>query len=879
MTSCRKSRLPLVDRAHPLRAALVACCALALLLFAPASPAHAQGPLPTLDACETTKRLTLTETLPLELLDHLEKISASPFVNAFLLSYVAERGDTTHAVTRCILQFLDAPPDSIVKLRATRVKVGTLIRELRDAERNRLRQEELRARLRVSLDTVVLSLLHSPQDASLPVYTALLASAKTACTEGPVCRALDTTQIVVGHLRTTQETLARLTDQHDKLSEQLTAAGRELELARSRAEADSAALQTITEAVLEAPQDPVRQQLGLDAARAVIQRQASAVARQTAEARITELSATAQTIGVALGAATAGVDTTVRDVSRSLSALLARLSTPSGSRFNTQLDLAGRQDVRVNALLANPPSPSANQGQQTRSASVLLELTDFVIARAKQEVVLSFLATLYGAMRRDSILQSAFPQTHQLMRGLTVPDESRLSVVAAGRIQLSVWRATLKADFHTLPINLLQAPDALLCSRDDECRGRVQALRPVAGIVGHLLEGQPVLEVIRDAPHIATTSGAPEPSAIDPFIQGLRLVSAVTATYQVQGLAQDADPIRHPYVLSVSALRIVDEKQLAAFTRLLLLDITPSTETRVTVNAGRLTDATRRATTAVEAVATATNSNGSTVEQARRLLGSAVSALRAADGIATLFTGNGAPSEPGIRKYFLDVAEPLVVRDYALAMSRAAVLLHELTGAPISRNLLTLASLAASLAEARSGAEVRAALETAASPVGGWEAKRYREGSGRSITAFPGFAYGGEWLKDGPYSRTAGAALPIGPEVQLLPRASSAAITPGCWLRVICSLGAFMPIIDLGTLLSYRLKKSDDVKSAPNTGFRQVVAPGGYLTVGLWHSPFALLMGGQFIPNMREVEGESDISGHAWRLGAAITVDVMLFKF
>ena len=130
----------------------------------------------------------------------------------------------------------------------------------------------------------------------------------------------------------------------------------------------------------------------------------------------------------------------------------------------------------------------------------------------------------------------------------------------------------------------------------------------------------------------------------------------------------------------------------------------------------------------------------------------------------------------------------------------------------------------------------------------------------------------------GPYSFTAGVALPIGAEIQLLSRARSASQAPRCF-TIFCSAGLFVPVIDLGALLSYRMKSSDEVKTEPNTGFRQVFAPGAYLTLGVSRTAFALLLGGQFMPDIREVTESSGLSGHAWRLGGALSVDVMLFGF
>lgn len=877
MTPFMALRAALVSHIKFFRWAVAAACAVAL--FSPPSTALAQA-RPAAASCESvTDVTTLNTTLPLDLLDYLEKISSSAFVHAFVLSHVAETGNPEHGLTRCVRSFLDAGPGEVAKLRENRVTAGTLIRALREAERARLKDEQFRTGVGVSLDSVIRRLRQNPAEANLPIYATLLGNAENASCfrDSPMCLALRRVRARIDSVSEAQRAAAAVRAEREAFSEQLTAAREELLLKRGRIEAVQSALRTVPPALAAFPPDSVRRRLVAYGERMGMELAEATDSAALQEGRVQAISDTVQSLEASLSARTAVSDRALAELRGALDALHQELQRAPAVRA-IQLALPDRQQVRTRLALTPPTSVAPIPLQRDRSASVLMELTDFVIDRAKQEVVVSYLATLYRAMQNDTLLQSGFPTTHQLMRGLTVRDNSRLSAVAAGRIPLTVWRATLKNDFTSLPINLLQAPVTAICGTDPACRARVVQLRPIASVVQRLMQGQPVFEVIRDAPLIATEAGTELPPDWKPFLQGLQLLSAVAETYQVQGLALSADPIQHPYILSLSALSVGDKKQLDAFVRLLVLRIVPESETQFAVDVRTITDASRRATGAIEAVATATNSNEPAVEQARQVLGSAVAALRAADGIATLFARDSATDRrPGIRQHFLNVAEPLVVRDYALAMSRTAVMLREITGQPLSRTLLTVASLASGLAEAQSGAEVRAALDAASAPVGGWQAKRYREGRRTSITAFPGLTVGGEWLIDGPYSRTAGVALPIGPEVQLLGRSLSASDAPGCF--VFCSVGLFVPVVDLGALLSYRLESSDTVESEPNSGFRQVFAPGLYVSLGVGRSALAVLVGGQFMPGIRKVSEDTEISGHAWRLGAALSLDVMLFGF
>lgn len=874
MASYSTPRITLVDCARACHRMSAASYVLALLIAA--TPAGAQ--LPTVTSCQSTSKLIKpTKTLSLELLDYLETVSSSPFVHAFLLSHVAATGDEKQGLTACARNFLKAPPDDVATLTANFVTAGTYIAALREAEQERLLYEDVRARV-PTLATGVASIRERPDEAASEVYTHLLSQADSASCRGGVsdlCTALGRARVRINSLKKAQVEASASKAAWESISSRLSLAVRDQPLRRVTEEEDLAALTRIRIALADTMPDSARQSLLADSTRA--RERLNDI--RLLNVGIDSLSDSARMAEVAMTAGATAATTAADDVRTALNALHEELQRQRAVRI-PGLALPDRQQVRTRLAFAPPTPVASSQVPRERAANVLMELTDFVIDRAKQEIVLSYLTTLYRTMQDEPLLQNAFPNTHQLMRGLTGKDATRLSAVAAGRISLNVWRSTLKNDFHSLPINLLRAPDSLICDTVVSCFARVAELRPIAVLVERLVQGRPVLEVIREAPYIASQAGAGRVDYSKPFIQGLQFLAAVAETYQVQGLALTADPFQHPYILSMSTLRVGNQEQLKAFVRLLVLRIVPDSRMAFDVDSIALTDAARRATEAVESIATAINSTEPATEYARQVLGSAVAALRAADGVAMLFRPESAASSlPGIRQFFFDVAEPLVVRDYSLAMARTAVLLREVKGGTVSSNLLTLASLASSLADSRSGADVRAALETASSPVGGWQAKRYREGPRTTISAFPGVALGGEWLIDGPYSLAAGVALPIGPEYQLVRRSLSSSDTPGCFVRIFCSAGVFVPVIDLGTLLSYRLKSSDTVNSEPNTGFRQVFAPGAYLNLGLGRTAFALLLGGQFMPGIREVTEGSEISGNAWRLGGALTIDVMLFSF
>lgn len=76
------------------------------------------------------------------------------------------------------------------------------------------------------------------------------------------------------------------------------------------------------------------------------------------------------------------------------------------------------------------------------------------------------------------------------------------------------------------------------------------------------------------------------------------------------------------------------------------------------------------------------------------------------------------------------------------------------------------------------------------------------------------------------------------------------------------------------------------MEEEPNVTLRQVFAPGLYFALGMGRSPITVLVGGQFMPSLREiaVTGENGAveateTANAIRLGGSIVMDLVLFEF
>lgn len=179
------------------------------------------------------------------------------------------------------------------------------------------------------------------------------------------------------------------------------------------------------------------------------------------------------------------------------------------------------------------------------------------------------------------------------------------------------------------------------------------------------------------------------------------------------------------------------------------------------------------------------------------------------------------------------------------------------------------------VAAAETSEDVERALEAAAAPVGSYRAKRVEGRSTVSLNAFVGVQGGVEYVRGVAWSADSiqgGVFAPVGVEMAY-------GVCEGL------SLGVFLSLLDLGTLVNFRGEVSDagntNVESEPAYTFAQVFAPGGYLTLGMSESwPLTFGLGASLVPQLRRVsDATSSRDAAAFRIGAFLAVDLPIFMF
>lgn len=872
---------------------LLLICAAAALLASPTRIAAQDRIGCALPADTNSMRVTL----PPAVLDHLQGISSSVFVHAYLIRLISPNEAGEHRLSECARRFKNADLQDVRTMREHLPDASEIINALRAAGEEQRIIAQLVDSSRVG-DPIARLLADRSAGTVNESATKLRAAAA-------VCR---------GNQRGACGILSRAVDGIAALQQARNAVA----AAEGRARQAEAAVQQIERELVAPVREHANDSISLAQLKAMDPPPVPESLTEL-EARIARWRVSIDSLAVARDSAQSHATrerqaqeaetATAQRAEEDLGTLLGRLAQELEERgldAGNVLALTGAPIQSFMKEVAAPPVKTAPGNPSTRSPNLLLDVTDFIVERARREAVNSFIINLHRLAVRAPLLQSGFRDTWGLMNSISTRSDSLLNAVEVGRIPLGVWRATLAGDFVMLPVSLMEAGPGIICHDDanaerpaaqpaadtvrSACKERAAVLRPLVTPARRLLTGEGVFDVLRDASSFASQAGPHLPEGWNRVSQALTMVAELAATYVMQGYAPTADPTKHPYILTARSLTDVPKDQRDALMRLLLVRAIPRAETRLAWADERgFLNALGGTTRLFERIASRQSSSDSASADAGRLLHTSFEALGGAfDYAYALLPAATAVRLDSIRGRWMAASgalEPLVTGNFGLALSRTIVLLRSVRDREVPGSLITFAGLASALSEAQTSEQVRVAFDAAASPVGGWQSKRYGEG-GASITAFPGMAGGFEYVlrnDDDPeevsrHATALGASLPIGIELQPRLRQDSPALASGC---VICGAGLFLPLIDLGALLSYRISGPDSVEAEPNANLRQVFAPGAFLSLSITRSvPITVLVGAQLMPSLRSVESaEGTVRRSVVRYGISIGMDILLFDF
>lgn len=520
-------------------------------------------------------------------------------------------------------------------------------------------------------------------------------------------------------------------------------------------------------------------------------------------------------------------------------------------------------------------------------AALIIGLADFMVARAKDEAVFSFLLHLRDNVDGKPIIEHGMPRSWELMQ---------LLETGAYQTLLPAVRTAFTEDLHQLPRRLNSA----------ELRREIGWSTTPTYVQGLSVAFSRGLEIRNGVPPIVAVQNLLEVSSDELQNDTLRafvhLVGLSAREYAVGGadtliqeLARPGNAELRKYFVGFVTHDAVQMGDFAAGARSPFLAQAKQAEQQMI----HLLQQVHQLRQTVRAMDEATGASPSELSK-RALVG--IGSLLQVVNTGRRFLPQMADAE--VREFDRVIDDALTLHQAVVSREYSRIITWLVSRpeirAKLDEDALHYLTLGSSLAAANSAEEVTEVLQAAAVPPGSYLAKRYQRPSATtlgaggapagegaqpasgsfwsklrpqsvSVTGYLGGQFGREGTADTPVlqgdSWFAGVALPVGVEV-------STGFPGG-------ALSIFAPILDLGTIASARWGGPDEVDTSAEIGFEQVFAPGLYLVYNVGGIPLSMGVGIQAVPNLRSeetAEGE-EREVDAVRFGGFVGVDAPLFHF
>ncbi|MEL7423664.1 MAG: hypothetical protein AAFN81_11770 [Bacteroidota bacterium] len=244
---------------------------------------------------------------------------------------------------------------------------------------------------------------------------------------------------------------------------------------------------------------------------------------------------------------------------------------------------------------------------------------------------------------------------------------------------------------------------------------------------------------------------------------------------------------------------------------------------------------------------------------------------------------------PQISNEALSMYENIYVKDYGNAVLNAMELLKLIASNELDKKdraqsgrainaVLTYGTFMANMLNARSSDHVRTILQSATLPPGSSRIKR-EVSSNFTINSYLGISFAQDRLVNAPVgvqenAFSAALAVPIGVTYSFSPR----------FIKNKSSFSIHVPLLDLGAITAYRANPNNSifqVNQLPEFSWQNLFSPGAFVVYNFANSPFSLGVGGQYGPQLREIEIETGdpLLVDSWRFPMLFfAVDVPFFN-
>lgn len=166
------------------------------------------------------------------------------------------------------------------------------------------------------------------------------------------------------------------------------------------------------------------------------------------------------------------------------------------------------------------------------------------------------------------------------------------------------------------------------------------------------------------------------------------------------------------------------------------------------------------------------------------------------------------------------------------------------------------------MASAKDENDIEQAIEALVLPAGSYATKRAASFN-VSLNTFPGILIAQEWAAEQGEAFAPSLTVPVGLSIATSGRYGS--------------FGVFIPVIDIGAVTRLRFDSKDSANALPELNFKNIFAPGIFLSYGISKLPITINGGIQYGPELKVKEQGVDPKYYeSYRIGLGIVVDIPL---
>lgn len=540
-------------------------------------------------------------------------------------------------------------------------------------------------------------------------------------------------------------------------------------------------------------------------------------------------------------------------------------------------------------------------------SAIIYGITDFVIKRAKEELIETYLNEWYQKLNNDKIIQPLIPQTLSVYNAFM--NDNALNIAKYG----DKWKNAFQEDIRNIPVQLQNEDyiNIILTRVNISNDLKTQLLPVIAGgdeLVYNLYLKKHLVNILAgiSSKYLNGTDTLKAPV----FKRAIVLASLLAKVcgkmetnnnYQLENIDDLSKMDVDTWQIFLKLLYLRNKKDIEVITGMEAAKFCNMINNKGAIE--RFGNLIRESITILNSYQTLlSGTNAQTTKQlslddSRKLFDLSYQIL---DNTVNYMELMNIGSEVintyknNIRPYFInlsEIGEGVSTLQYGKVLDGCIGVIRKTASfgsnnldSSTIKNLQRYGSFMVNVLTAQDANEVETALDEIV-PKGQYQLKNTKSFTA-SLSAYPGIFTGAETIKkyrtdntgsiDYKLGKTSSTALSLSPYLPIgidLSFGDKLKVRKGIERRA--STNVFFQLLDLGAVLNYRINSDSTVSSNPDVSFKQMLSPGIALMRHFSNSPLSLGVGVNYTPDLRKInQGGIVYEQNALRYGIFLGVDV-----